>query len=67
MVQREYVWLAGRPIARHAAIALEPGHFADSPAIPAFPSTRVEPGKPLRWHAAWRFGQAAPAATACKP
>ncbi|MCW4463401.1 galactose mutarotase [Sphingomonas sp. BT-65] len=58
---------AGRPIARHAAIALEPGHFADSPAIPAFPSTRVAPGKPLRWHAAWRFGRVAPAAAACTP
>lgn len=52
---------AGRPIARHAAIAFEPGHFPDSPAIPAFPSTRVEPGKPLRWRAAWRFARSAPA------
>lgn len=58
---------AGHPIARYAAIALEPGHFADSPAIPAFPSTRVAPGKPLRWHATWRFGRVAPAATACTP
>lgn len=58
---------AGRPIARHAAIALEPGHFADSPAIPAFPSTRVAPGKPLRWHIAWRFGRTAPAVPECTP
>ncbi|WP_343518843.1 aldose epimerase family protein [Sphingomonas sp.] len=57
----------GRPIMRYAAIALEPGHYADSPAIPAFPSTRIVPGKPLRWHASWRFGRTTPAATDCKP
>ncbi|RHW18725.1 galactose mutarotase [Sphingomonas gilva] len=54
----------GDAIARHAGIALEPGHFPDSPWIAHFPSTRVEPGRPLRWRTRWAFGaepQARPA------
>lgn len=46
----------GDAIVRHAAIAIEPGHFADSPWIAHFPSTRVAPGRPLRWYARWAFG-----------
>lgn len=46
----------GNAIVRHAGIALEPGHFPDSPWIAHFPSTRVAPGQPLRWHARWAFG-----------
>jgi aldose 1-epimerase len=50
----------GRAIGRHAAIALEPGHFPDSPWIAQFPSTRVAPGQPLRWHTRWAFASQPP-------
>lgn len=50
----------GDTINRHAAIAIEPGHFADSPWIAHFPTTRVAPGQPLRWHARWAFGANTP-------
>lgn len=46
----------GDTIMRHAGIALEPGHFSDSPSIAHFPSTRITPDRPLRWHARWAFG-----------
>lgn len=58
----------GDAIERFGGIALEPGHFADSPAFAHFPSTRVAPGRPLRWRTRWQFG-AAPGtrdATACR-
>jgi aldose 1-epimerase len=45
------------PIVRHAGIALEPGHFSDSPWFAHFPSTLVTPARPLRWHARWTFTQ----------
>ena len=48
---------SGDAIARFGGIALEPGHFADSPWFAHFPSTRVAPGRPLRWHARWQFGR----------
>ncbi|MES2056690.1 MAG: aldose epimerase family protein [Pseudomonadota bacterium] len=51
---------AGRPLARHGGIALEPQHFPDSPWIAAFPSTRVSPGHPLRWHTQWAFAAGRP-------
>lgn len=50
----------GDAIIPYAAIAIEPGHFADSPWIAHFPSTRVAPGRPLRWHARWAFGSDTP-------
>lgn len=55
----------GRPIERHHGIALEPGHFPDSPSIRHFPSTRVAPGRPLRWRARWTFASGRPTASPC--
>lgn len=58
----------GDAIARHAAIALEPGHFPDSPSVAHFPSTRVAPDRALRWRARWAFdsGPAHPVADKCE-
>ncbi len=46
----------GRAVEKHGGVALEPGHFPDSPWIAQFPPTRVAPGRPLRWHTRWAFG-----------
>jgi aldose 1-epimerase len=51
---------SGDAIDRYGGIALEPGHFADSPWIAHFPSTAVTPGDPLRWHTRWAFGVSKP-------
>lgn len=56
----------GRPIGKHGGVALEPGHFPDSPWTARFPSTRVAPGRPLRWHTRWAFGSGPRLATATK-
>jgi aldose 1-epimerase len=53
------------PIVRHAGVAIEPGHFPDSPWFAQFPSTEVSPSRPLRWHARWSFDQAAPKPEGC--
>jgi galactose mutarotase-like enzyme len=45
----------GVPILRHAGVAIEPGHFPDSPWFAHFPSTEISPSRPLRWHARWSF------------
>ncbi len=46
---------AGRPIVRHAGIALEPGNFSDAPNVRGFPDARVAPGRSYRWRATWHF------------
>lgn len=45
----------GRPLVKGAGLALETQHFPDSPNIPAFPSTVVRPGTPLRSTTVFRF------------
>jgi len=55
----------GRPIPQYGGIALEPGHYPDSPWIAHFPSTRVAPGRPLRWRTSWAFGSGTPIHGSC--
>ncbi len=51
---------AGRPIARFAGIALEPGNFPDAPNVAGFPDATVAAGRPYRWRTTWRFDRDRP-------
>ena len=55
----------GRPIVRHAGIALEAMGFPDSPWFRHFPSTAVSPARPLHWHTSWAFSNALPTTDDC--
>jgi aldose 1-epimerase len=55
----------GRPIVRHAGIALEAMGFPDSPWFTHFPSTAVTPARPLHWHTSWAFSNASPTPEHC--
>jgi len=52
----------GEPLVRGAGLALETQHFPNSPNIPAFPSTVLRPGTPLRSTTVFRFRTAPPRA-----
>lgn len=45
----------GARIDRHAAVALEPQRFPDSPNQPAYPSSVLRPGEEYRHEIRWRF------------
>jgi len=45
----------GRPLVKGAGLALETQHYPNSPNLPAFPSTVVRPGSPLRSTTVFRF------------
>lgn len=55
----------GRPILRHAGIALEPMGLPDSPWISSFPSTSVTPERPLHWQTRWSFSKTPPKPGSC--
>jgi aldose 1-epimerase len=55
----------GRPILRHAGIALEPMGLPDSPWISHFPSTSVTPERPLHWKTRWSFSSTQPKPGSC--
>lgn len=57
--------MRGRPIVRHAGVAVEAMGFPDSPSLPQFPSTSVSPGRPLRWHTSWSFSASPAEPGAC--
>ncbi|WP_177207749.1 aldose epimerase family protein [Massilia yuzhufengensis] len=46
---------AGSPLLKGGGVALETQHFPNSPNIPAFPSTVLRPGSPLRSTTIFRF------------
>ncbi|MBB5709842.1 aldose epimerase family protein [Sphingomonas xinjiangensis] len=48
----------GRPIMRHAGVAVEAMGLPDSPWFPHFPSTAVSPFRPLHWRTEWAFSTA---------
>jgi aldose 1-epimerase len=45
----------GRSYPPHAALALEPQHFPDSPNHPQFPSTVLRPGQEYQSRTVYRF------------
>ena len=47
----------GTRVERHAAVALEPQLFPDSPHHPSYPSSVLRPGEEYRHEIRWRFGQ----------
>lgn len=46
----------GKPPVKHQALCLETQHLPDSPNIPYFPSTRLEPEETFRSFTIYRFG-----------
>lgn len=46
----------GRPLVRHAGVALETQHFPDSPNRPEFPSVILRPGETFRSTTIYAFG-----------
>lgn len=45
----------GSPLPTYGAVCLETQHFPDSPNRPAFPSTRLDPGRTFRSSTVYRF------------
>lgn len=47
----------GRPLQRHAGIALETQHFPDSPNHPSYPSSALRPGETYASRTTWTIGR----------